>query len=51
MLNTENGIFWTTSPESIAANVAPAISVASITSSTTVPMLAGRKSLSATAAA
>ena len=51
MLKTEKGIFWTTSPEKTAAKVAPAIRVANITSITKVPMLAGRKPLSATAVA
>ena len=51
MLKTENGIFWTTSPENTAAKVAPAITDANITSITHVPMLAGRKPFSATAVA
>ena len=51
MLKTEKGIFWTTSPESIAVKVAPAITVVNITSITKVPMLAGRKLFSATAIA
>ena len=38
-------------PENTAAKVAPAISVVNISSITSVPMLAGRKPLSATATA
>ena len=51
MLSTVNGIFWTTKPDSTAANVAPAISEVNITIITRVPMLAGRKPFSATATA
>ena len=51
MLKMEKGIFSTIRPESTSGKVAPAIRVVNITSITKVPMLAGRKPLSATAAA
>ncbi len=50
-MKTEKGIFWTTRPEKTAAKVAEANSVVNIASITKVPMLAGRKPLSATAVA